>query len=256
MTAVLSLLVILCGTASAGTDSLRIMSYNLRFGELAGMQEIAEYIRTLDADIVALQECDWATSRERAPHQNGVRFINELASGTGMFGIYGKSIDYRGGYYGIGILSRYPIVRSERTLLPNAGGKEQRSMLRADIELPDGQIITFICTHLEVSSPELRMEQVRFIDRQVRGIGNHVFLAGDMNALPDSPEMAWLRKGWDDLTDRELTFSTKSPSIKIDYIYGRKKSGIRLVRTWTDRGPALSDHFPVISDVTAETTTH
>lgn len=147
--------ILFCMTSFAGDGKLRVMSYNLRFGELASMTEIGSYIKSLDADIVALQECDWDTHRERAPKQNGVKFINELAHETGMFGIYGKTIDYRGGYYGIGLLSRYPIVRSERVFLPNIGKKEQRAMLIADIQLPDGKIITYICTHLEVSSAEL-----------------------------------------------------------------------------------------------------
>lgn len=241
--------ILICSAGFAGNGKLRLMSYNLRFGELASMEEIGSYIKSLDADIVALQECDWDTHRERAPKQNGVKFINELAQGTGMFGIYGKAIDYRGGYYGIGLLSRYPIVRSERVFLPNIGKKEQRAMLLADIQLPDGQIVTYICTHLEVSSAELRLEQVKFIQKKVKGIKNPVFLAGDMNAEPDSPEMEFLRKGWDDLTNRELTFSTMSPSIKIDYIYAKKGSGVKLIETAVDRQRLLSDHFPIYADV-------
>ena len=169
-----------------------------------------------------------------------------------MFGIYGKTIDYRGGYYGIGLLSRYPIVRSERVFLPNIGKKEQRAMLIADIQLPDGKIITYICTHLEVSSAELRLEQVKFIQKKVKSIKNPVFLAGDMNAEPDSPEMAFLRKGWDDLTNRELTYSTMKPSMKIDYIYSRKGNGVKLLETRVCKERLLSDHFPVIADIEME----
>lgn len=244
--------ILICSAAFAGNGRLRLMSYNLRFGELASMEEIGSYIKSLDADIVALQECDWATYRERAPKQNGVKFINELARETGMFGIYAKTIDYRGGYYGIGLLSRYPIVRSERILLPHSKGTEQRAMLLADIELPDGQIVSYVCTHLEVSSSELRLEQVKFIQKKVKGIKNPVFLAGDMNAEPDSPEMTFLRKGWDELTNRELTFSTMSPSIKIDYIYAKKGAGVKLIETAVDRQRLLSDHFPIYADVEIE----
>ena len=138
-------------------DTLKLMTYNLRFGELASMEQIADYISSEHPDIVALQECDWATNRTRAPHQNGVMFVNELAYHTRMFGIYGKSINYAGGYYGIGILSRYPILRYERVLLPNDGKTEQRSMLIADIELPDGTVITFVNTHLEVKTAQMRI---------------------------------------------------------------------------------------------------
>ena len=95
-------------------DTLKVMTYNLRFGELASMSDFAGFINSEKPDIVALQECDWATYRERAPKQHGVKFVNELAWRTGMFGLYGRSIDYKQGYYGIGILSRYPVVKSER----------------------------------------------------------------------------------------------------------------------------------------------
>ena len=162
------------------------MSYNLRFGELASMEDIGAAISAENPDIVMLQECDWATYRERAPKQNGVKFVNVLASTTGMFGIYGKSINYRGGYYGIGLLSRYPVIRSERILLPNDGKTEQRSILIADVELPSGNIITVASTHLEVSSAELRIEQVKFINKLAKKNRHPFILAGDMNAEPDS----------------------------------------------------------------------
>ena len=122
-------------------------------------------------------------------------------------------------------------------------------MLLADIELPDGQIVSYVCTHLEVSSSELRLEQVKFIRKKLKKISNPVFLAGDMNAEPDSPEMEFLRKGWDELTNRELTFSTMSPSIKIDYIYAKKGAGVKLIETAVDRRRLLSDHFPIYADV-------
>ena len=137
-------------SAQTKADTLKLMTYNLRFGELASMQQIGEYIASENPDIVAIQECDWATKRKRAPHQNGVKFVNELAYYSGMFGVYGKSINYAGGYYGIGLLSKYPILRYERVLLPNDGKTEQRSMLIADIELPGGKVVTFVNTHLTV----------------------------------------------------------------------------------------------------------
>ena len=83
----------------------------------------------------------------------------------------------------------------------------------------------------------------------MKSIKNPVFLAGDMNAQPDSPEMAFLRKGWDDLTNRELTYSTMKPSMKIDYIYSRKGNGVKLLETSVGKEKILSDHFPVIADI-------
>lgn len=240
------LLLILCVPALSGnTDTLSVMSYNLRFGELASMKEFSDAILSEAPDVVMLQECDWATWRERAPRQNGVKFINELAYNTGMFGLYGKSINYKGGYYGLGILSRYPIVSSKRILLPCDGKTEQRSLLIADIELPSGRTVTVACTHLEVSSEELRLNQVRFINRIARRNPHPVILAGDMNAQPDAPSMEMLRRKWKECSDRELTFSTNKPSIKIDYVYARPASSFEVLSYEVLRKHKLSDHFPI-----------
>ena len=237
------------GFAAEKGDTLKLMTYNLRFGELASMQQIGEYIASENPDIVAIQECDWATKRERAVHQNGVKFVNELAYHTGMFGIYGKSINYAGGYYGIGLLSKYPILSYERVLLPNDGKTEQRTLLIADVELPNGKVITFVNTHLEVKTAEMRIEQVRFINEYLKDCPNQIFLAGDMNATPDSEEMALLRKDWKDLTDRVFTYHTSKPEIKIDYIYSRPSAGVELLNTNVRENVKFSDHFPVISTI-------
>lgn len=241
------------GPASA-RDTLKVMTYNLRFGELASMADIAGFISSETPDIVALQECDWATYRERAPKQNGVRFINELAYRTGMFGLYGKSIDYKQGYYGIGILSRYPVVRSERIRLPDCNGMEgkkqtePRIMLLAEIELPSGRHVTFVCTHLEVSSSEVRVMQSQFINERLEDI-SPALIAGDFNATPDSPAIAEIQKKWKNLTGPDFTISSDNPVKKIDYIFGKPQGQVEMLSTRTFTDVRLSDHRPIISTV-------
>jgi endonuclease/exonuclease/phosphatase family metal-dependent hydrolase len=231
-------------------DELRVMTFNLRFGELASLEDMAAFISAEAPDLVALQECDWKTERTRALKQNGKAFVNELAYHTGMFALYGKAINYMGGYYGIGLLSRYPIIRSERILLPNpAPRKEQRVMLAADIELPDGGVVTFICTHLEVSSPEQRMAQVEFINEYASRTSNPVILAGDMNATPDTAEVSRGFEGWDNMTNREFTFSSDKPEIKIDYIFTYPRDVMKQISTRVHTECRLSDHFPVSSTI-------
>lgn len=63
--------------AQENQHTLKVLTYNLRFGELASLQELGEYIKSHDSDIVALQEVDINTVRERAPHQNNRNFIAE-----------------------------------------------------------------------------------------------------------------------------------------------------------------------------------
>lgn len=243
------LFISLCAFPAEKGDTLRLMTYNLRFGELASMEQIGDYIASESPDIVALQECDWDTRRKRAVHQNGVKFINVLAGRTGMFGIYGKSINYCDGYYGLGILSKYPIIRYERVLLPNDGKTEQRSMLVADIELPGGNVVTFVNTHLEVKTAKMRMSQVEFIDEYLKDRPSQLFLAGDMNAIPESAEMALLRESWQDLTDRNFTYHSSKPEIKIDYIYAKPADKLLLLDTGVREQIMLSDHFPIVSTI-------
>lgn len=237
-------------TATIAQNTLKVMTYNLRFGELASLEEMATYIGEQQPDIVALQECDWKTYRERAIKQNGKAFVNELAYHTEMFGLYGKAINYRRGYYGVGILSKYPIVRSERVFLPNPSPKkEQRVLLMADIELPDGSIVTFVSTHLEVSTPYHRENQIKFINKQIKKIKTPIILAGDLNAIPSSEEIQNGFKKWFNATNEAFTFSTTKPEIKIDYIYGYPAKRFELVETRVDTTCLLSDHFPVISEI-------
>ena len=54
---------------------VRVMTYNLRFGELASLEELAADI-SFQPDFVALQEVDSKTDRKRAPHQRGKDFIS------------------------------------------------------------------------------------------------------------------------------------------------------------------------------------
>lgn len=226
-------------------DSLTVMSYNLRFGELASMQEIGSYISEFKPDIVALQECDWATMREGVRHQHGVRFVNELACHTGMFGLYGKTINFSGGYYGIGLLSKYPIVRSERVMLPAKSGNEPRAMLVSEIELPSGTRIVFCCTHLDAFNAGLRRRQMEFINDYFKDKGP-VIIAGDMNADPE--EMSFMEETWMNVSYSVPTYPASDPSVKLDYIY---------VRPYTDFIPIssdapqsdLSDHLPIVSKI-------
>ena len=60
------LLLFLCLTLGVAyaqdTLRVRVMTYNLRFGELASLEELAHHIKSFKPDFVALQEVDSKTS--------------------------------------------------------------------------------------------------------------------------------------------------------------------------------------------------
>ena len=230
------------------TLQLRTMTYNLRFGERATLEDIAAHIRAFKPDFVALEEVDCKTFRQRAPQQNGRDFIAALAYHTGMFGLYGKTINYAKGYYGIGILSRYPYISVNKTMLPNPSGKEPRALLEGLFDA-DGDTLVFAVTHLDVTSEGARTTQAEYITRHFSGCRWPVVLGGDFNAQPTEKAIGKVMRGnWADMTDSDLSFPAWKPEIKIDYLFARPARNWHLVRTQTVHS-LLSDHLPVVSDM-------
>jgi len=228
---------------------LKVLSYNLRFGEHASLEELAEFIKSENPDVVALQEVDVRTNRERAPHQNGKDFITELGFRTGMLTAYARTIDYSGGYYGIGILSKYPFEKTRKILLPvPEGSNEQRALLLADVELPTGQQFTFISTHLDHSSSKVRTIQAKAINKALKKIKQPLIIAGDFNGQPDSPEISKGMRNWLQACSPDFTIPSQNPKSKIDYIFYRPAKTWKVKNSYTPQ-VTLSDHLPVVAEM-------
>ncbi len=225
-------------------DALRVMSYNVRNGR--GLDEVTDYRRVSDAisraapDVVAVQELDSVT--ERYP----VFVLKELADRTGMYPVYGPAIDYQGGKYGVGILSRTKPL-SWRTV-PLPGREEPRVLLIAEF---DGYLLC--CTHFSLTAED-RNATADIIKRELGGVAKPLFLAGDMNSKYDSPVQRSLREKFVLLSDpARNTFPAVNPRQCIDYIYGLD-NGSRytvLQRVVMDE-PDASDHLPLFIDVKVE----
>lgn len=246
----LALLVILIITATlSGKEPVRlkVMTYNLRFGELASLEGLASFIASNEPDLVALQELDWMTQRDRAPHQHNKDFITELGFRTGMFPLYGKTISYAGGLYGIGILTRKPYINVEKLMLPKAKNvTEYRALLLATIELNDTDTIVFASTHLDYKTADARKDQVKVITDKLETAKYPVLLGGDFNANPDSEEIETEFKYWASLSNADPTIPSNKPKNKIDYLFGYPQQSWKMRSTQTVN-TQLSDHLPIIS---------
>ncbi|MBQ7823229.1 MAG: endonuclease/exonuclease/phosphatase family protein [Bacteroidaceae bacterium] len=229
------------------TKKLRIMTYNLRYGELASMERLAAFISEQKPDIVAIQEVDCMTRRPSVKHQHDVHFITELGYYTKMFPLYGKTIPHAGGWYGIGILTKYPYVNVEKTMLPRTGNAEPRALLAATVEIGEDTIV-FACSHLDYTTSEARQKQVKEIKSVLENQPYPVIVGGDFNAEPDSPEIAEMFKQWAPFSNKDFTFSSSKPSCKIDYLFGFPAENWKLLST--EVIPSLqSDHMPIVSEV-------
>lgn len=224
----------------AKENDLKILSYNVR--NARGMDDVTDYdrvanvIKRINADCVALQELDSATERS-----SGVIVLDELAKRTNMHATYNKSIDYQGGGYGIGILTKEKPIRKESIPLP--GREETRSLLV--VEMPDYVIC---CTHWSLTQED-RVNSVEKINELLEKQTNKpVFLAGDLNAVPESEEMQKLTQKWTFLNDiSQPTIPVVSPTKCIDYVLAmdNPKFKFNILETKVENEPMASDHLPV-----------
>ncbi|MBO7248816.1 MAG: endonuclease, partial [Bacteroidales bacterium] len=112
-------------------EYVKMMSYNVRSAK--GMdgerdyQRIANIIRNAAPDVVAVQELDSMTLRS-----NNIYVLGEIAHRAQMHPTYLPAIDFDGGKYGIGILSREVPLRTDGIALP--GREEKRALLIAEFE--------------------------------------------------------------------------------------------------------------------------
>ena len=112
--------------------TVRVLSYNIQHGMGADgridLPRLAAVMKATNPDIIALQEVDQATERS-----GGVKQLDELARLLGMHAEFGKAIDYLGGAYGVGILSRWPISDPDNQPLPSPPRIEARTALSVSI---------------------------------------------------------------------------------------------------------------------------
>ena len=233
--------------AQGHNDTIRIMTFNLHAGHDASLEQIGLFIKQYQPDFVALQEVDQNTHRANCPHQNNRDFINELAYYSGMEGLFGPTIKFSGGHYGIGLLTRHQFVEMRNIKLPHpVPSKEQRGLLQGSFILPDGDTIMFACTHFEAFDSISRAAQAQFVLGHFADSKYPVILAGDLNASPDDPVIGLLTSQWLDCTADDFTFSVKNPKEKIDYILARPIGSWRTIKSQVIP-VKLSDHYPVIA---------
>jgi endonuclease/exonuclease/phosphatase family metal-dependent hydrolase len=211
-------LIIGCAQVYSQTENIvRVMSYNIRNGigmdDVTDYQRIADVIAKISPDVVALQELDSITNRSKQ-----VDVLSRISALTAMYPVYGASIMYDGGKYGIGVLSKQKPLSWKRIPLP--GREEARSLLVVEFTS-----YVFCNVHFSLNDDD-RRASVDIIDRTVKDYHKPVILAGDINAQPESPVLEAFQKNWTILSNPQvLTFPSDKPNITIDYIFGYTPKG-------------------------------
>lgn len=235
---------------------LRVMSYNMRIASPPStnwggtdLPAIAKVINDNKPDLVALQEVDAFTERSgKTSHQ-----AKELAEMTGMHYFFAKAIDRSGGDYGVAVLSRFPIIKSEGFRLPVSSGSdgEIRGLALIVVEA-FGNEIAFASAHLDHKSDDDRKLQVENVIRIAKKYKNlPIIFSADLNMTPDNPVMNLVRKNFFlPCSTCPLTFPQDNPRSTIDYILLNKKAEkqFRTVNYGTVDEKYASDHLPLIAE--------
>jgi endonuclease/exonuclease/phosphatase family metal-dependent hydrolase len=225
---------------------LVVMTYNIAgHDELIDgdhVQRIADAIRRIKPDIVALQEVHRGTWQARFRDQ-----LAALESRTGLHGTFAPSYVQWGGGYGNAILTRGEIVQAAAHPLPCIG--EPRALLEATIRI-DGATISFYTTHLTTwgrLNAKIRAEQLDCLAREVRASRHPYILAGDFNTSPQAPEMeAFRRENAAQLASKAIGPTFPLWNEQIDYIFADHGWKVGASRTWPIEA---SDHLPVTAEL-------
>ena len=224
-------------------NTLKLMSYNIKnangMDNVCNFQRIANVINNTSPDVVAIQEVDSMTNR------SGQKYVlGEIAERTQMHGYFAPAIDYDGGKYGIGLLTKQVPLRLQSLPLP--GREEARTLILA--EFAD---YIYCCTHMSLAEED-RMKSLELVKAFTSSSTKPLFLAGDMNAEPESGFIKELQKDFQILSNpKQHTFPAPDPKETIDYIATLKQNakGFAVISAKVINEPMASDHRPILVEL-------
>jgi endonuclease/exonuclease/phosphatase family metal-dependent hydrolase len=265
-------------------STVRVMTWNIwwRFGPRWRDRQpgIEATIRRFSPDIVALQEV-WSSDETTQ--------ADELAKSLGMYAVFGSPSyppaptgadvpDFEGIDLGIAVLSRWPILDLDTTVMPARHRSWDPVSLAVRADHPAGPLpIVATCLDYGVPYTDDRIAQATYVaalatDPRFDG-PCPVLLMGDMNAAVGSPVMRWVL---DVLTDAwtggngaadAVTLPSSHPSApleagpemvdqRIDHIFfrpGREDQHVLVEGVYLAGDPVdgvyPSDHRAVVADL-------
>lgn len=249
-------------------ETITVMTYNIHHaagtdGKL-DLDRIAQIISTENADIVGLQEVDNNYS-SRSNNLNQPKILAEILN---MHYFYGPAIisgdPEKPNQYGNAILSRFPITDTTVHKLATRTDHEPRVCIEAKITI-NNKDYTFMVTHLDHMSTELRTAQTKDILKATQEIKTLIILMGDFNCRPpgENPTEQWSQKTkpvaliLEKFQDTFLLAGKENPStfgnnLTIDYIFvspalKNKVTSAKVINT--PQTKIASDHKPLITKI-------
>lgn len=235
---------------------IRYMTYNIHAAAppalpgTTNLDAIADVIKQANPDIVFLQEVDRNTGRNGYSGDQAA----ELAALTQMNFAFYSAIPYQRGFYGVAVLSKYPLKGIKKYLLPKELPEhEQRVLGIAQVDLPGVDSITVAVTHLQHNSATSRVAQITEVAEVLGNIQQPLLLGGDMNENPGAAnffsvfDRAFMRTCMG--VNCPNTFSAQNPSSVIDYLAFRPAQAFAINAHQVISERSASDHLPVLAEL-------
>ena len=239
-------------TASRGARTVRVMSYNVHVGtgmdKKLDLPRVAEVIRRERPDLVGLQEVDRGVERTGRVDQ-----IEELARLTGMHYAFAPNLAYQGGWYGVAVLSRFPILASEHARFQHMREAERRGYLRVEVSV-GGRAVSFVTTHLDYQHDDNRLYETRQLLEALPRTDAPLIVAGDFNEEPAGASYKLMLSRFADAWaagaggSDGLTYPADKPRKRIDYIFHapRERTSARRARVVES---LASDHRALVAEI-------
>ncbi|HEV7239288.1 MAG TPA: endonuclease/exonuclease/phosphatase family protein [Thermoanaerobaculia bacterium] len=232
--------------ASTYPKRIVVMTFNIE-GHAAllrgdHIEEVAKTIRKYNPDIVAINEAHRNTWQSRFSDH-----VEQLRRLTGMNGVFGRSYTFLGGEFGNAVLTRGDVLKADVHKLPGTG--EPRSLLEAVVRV-NGGVVEMYVTHTTAwasINKATRDTQLQCVNAHLQASGHPFIVAGDLNAPPESEEIAlFLNRNVLKIAGDPKTPTHRVMEQRLDYILADPGWTVRSARVLDD-GP--SDHRPVIAEL-------
>ena len=226
------------------SQNLKVISYNIHHSanarEEPTLDQIGAYIKKSGADLVGLQEVD--SLCHRSGNQDQMKLLAEM---TGMYYAFYRHFAYDGGAYGLGVLSKFPILEEDNDRITSLRGGRIESLAQLSVRVNIGKSeILFSTVHFGLDQAT-RLVQAREVLEHLGG-DLPVILTGDFNALPDTEEIQLIDQVYPMQDLRyQPTFPYDRPIKKIDYIFASPEVRKSLTKVWVPLHVVHSDHLPL-----------
>lgn len=224
---------------SFSQNSLKVVTYNIQ-GMRPGtdpttrIQYIIENFKTLDPDIIGLQEINATSSADN----QAIIIANALSNHFGIpyYYYYQKTHDAWNNQFKeyVGIISKYPF--DEQGYLNLTPGIFPRKVVWGLFDTPIGKI-NFFNTHLSYYSAwinEKEIEEIQnFISTKLAIQGNNnAIVVGDFNASPDTPSYSKMTNA--NYTDTYIAINPNSDGFTVESPYPTRRIDYIFVTSYSD----------------------